>query len=137
MIDTGSETRIAGRWTLGRLELRITREFKQWIQERLADPLNKEIFEFLPRDEQLARVKEQERITKDLKCFSLNSGLAREYLQTEEGAAKFLQLLLQRHHPDITEEEAFDVFMAYPQEVAAALDRAQGQSLGNPPKPAA
>jgi len=141
LLNTGSETKICAlgkEYIVGRLELRVSREFKDWIvKTQLPEPMDKEIFDILPREDQIAYVKEQERTSRDLRCFSLGSELAQKYQQTEEGAAKFAQLMLQKHQPDITEEEAFSVLIEAADQFTAAMQAAQGDKLGNRQPPAA
>lgn len=134
VLQLGKETTIQAlgkTWTIGRLELRVVREFRDWLKDRLVDPLaiGEQYFRLLPPEEQLARVKEAEAIGRDLKGFSLQCDLARKALATEEGAAKLVQLLLQAHHPDVTMDEAFLVC----QEAGPQLERAMASASGSLP----
>jgi hypothetical protein len=100
-------------WTLGRMTLEMVLAFRDWIKERLSNPLEGPIakyFDQLPIDEQIARVKKAEQIANDLACFSMASSLAEEYLRKEEGQAKWAQLWLSEHHPNIDAATAFAVF---------------------------
>jgi len=122
------------KWTIGRLTLRIVKEFKHYLEELVGDPyaqIDDKHFDLLPKEEQLALLKEAKQAKDDLACFSLNCPLAKKYLAREEGVARFGQLMLQQSHPDITPEDAFDVWMAVGQEeMQKALQKAQG-SLPN------
>jgi hypothetical protein len=134
MLNTGSETTVQAlgqSWTISKLHLlKVTREFCLWVRDRLPDPIGdigEKYFNLLPPEEQTARVKAAESIKRQLKCFTLGCDLAREYMTTEEGAAKFLQLLLLHHHPDMTVEKAFEIAMdAGEGVIQQALSRAQG-----------
>lgn len=144
MLNTGLETTIHAlgqSWTISRLELRITRDFRDWIKTQITDPLaiGEKFFAMLPAEEQIARVKEAEAIKRDLQSFSLNCDLAKQFMATEEGAAKFLQLLLKQHHPEVTEEQAFSIAMEAGPQLEKAIAAAQGKMphSGNGASPAA
>lgn len=117
-------------WKLGRLELSIVNDFRDWIAERLPDPLaiGEKFFAMLPPDEQLARVRQAEQQKLDLACFTLKSPLAVEYMSREAGIAKLGQLLLRKHQPNVTEAEAFDVFFALQDQMGELLAKAEGKS---------
>ena len=100
-------------WTLGRITLEMVFAFRDWIKERLPNPLEGPVAKFfdkLPVEEQIERVKKAEQIGNELACFSMTSALAEEYLRKEEGQAKWAQLWLSEHHPDIDPSTAFSVF---------------------------
>jgi hypothetical protein len=134
MLNTGTDTTIHAlgeEFIVSKLHLlKVTREYCEWIKDRLPNPvedIGEQYFKLLPPEEQLARIKEAEKIKRQLKCFTLTCDLAKEYLSTEEGAAKFLQLLLVHHHPDMTVEKAFQIAMdAGEAEIQRAFSRAQG-----------
>lgn len=134
------EVRAGGKtWTLGRLTVDVVLGFRDWIKEQLGDPFTnlERVFDRLPREEQIARVKEIEAIDKQLKNFSLQSPLANEWRSTELGAAKLFQLLLKEHHPQATMDDGLLVCLALGEKGQAeeALAKAQGalpESGGNP-----
>lgn len=111
-------------WTLGRITLALVRGFRDWIKEQLPDPVGPvgKIFDKLPEEEQIRRVKEAERIGNELKCFSMQSQLAQDYLRKEEGQAKWAQLWLSEHHPEIDEVTAFSVFIEAGPQIAKAFE---------------
>lgn len=142
MLNLGKETRIKAMgktWTIGRLELAVIRDFKAWIMEHLPPTaMPRELFESLPREEQVERYREQEWLAKQLACFSIQGDLAKRYLATEEGLAAFGRLLLRAHHPDVTDEEAFQVFQEAGPELARVMQDAAGEiPEGNGRVPAA
>jgi len=111
-------------WTLSRISLVMVRTFRDWIKNQLSDPLGPvaKIFDLLPVEEQIARVKDAERIGNELRCFSMQSKLAQEYLHKEEGQAMWAKLWLQEHHPDIDEVTAFAIFIDAGPEIAKAFE---------------
>jgi len=144
MLQLGQDTKVTAlgkEWTISRLELRIVRAFKDYIAGIVGDPyaqINDRLFDLLPREEQLAMLRQAKQDKEDLACFSLNCSLAKRFLQMEEGIAVFGQLMLQKHHPDITQEDAFDVWLSIGQEqMQKALASAAGEPVGNAAAPAA
>jgi hypothetical protein len=120
------------KWTFGRLSLAVIRAFRDWIEQQLPDPMamGEKFFNLLPPDEQLARVKAAESTKQQLKCFTLKSDLAKEYMGTEQGAAKLVQLLLQKHHPDVSEDDAFLILQDIGPQLAEILSGARGEAPG-------
>jgi hypothetical protein len=138
VLQLGQDTTITAlgkEWTISRLELRIVRAFKEYVASIVGDPysqIDDRLFDLLPREEQLVMLRQAKQDKEDLACFSLNSALAKRFLQMEEGIAVFGQLMLKKHHPDVTLDEAFDVWMAVGQkQMQEALNRAAGESGGN------
>lgn len=137
MLRLGKESTVnaLGRtWTIGRPELKVIREFRDWIEQQLPDPMaiGEKFFNMLPADEQIARVKEVEDAKLQLKCFTLQCSLARKYMAMEEGAAKLCQLLLQKNHPDVTAEEAFMVLQEIEPQLDQLLADGRGEYQGGP-----
>ena len=138
MLKLGKETRVNSQgqtWTIGRPELKVIREFRDWIADNLPDPMSigEKFFNMLPQGEQLARVKEAEDARMQLRCFTLQSPLAKKYMAMEEGAAKLFQLLLQKHHPDVTTEQAFAVLQDLEPELGKILADGRGELPGGGP----
>lgn len=136
MLNNGRASEITAlgkKWTVGRFELRILREFRKWVLERLDDPtsIDKELFKLLPVEEQLSRVKQAESDKRDLKNFSSNCPLFKRFVATEEGAAEFARLMFSAHHPDMTAELALQIFIEAQDQFAAAVLAAQGSLPGN------
>lgn len=133
MLQLGKETEVQAlgkTWRLGRLEIRVIRELRDWIKEQVGDPFAhlEKYLDKLPADEQQRRVKEAAEVLDQLECFTLDSPLAKKWLKTELGAAKLAHLLLTVHQPAITEEEAFAVMQAIGAEkMSEALDDAGGK----------
>ncbi len=79
----------------------------------------------------LKRVKEAEGTVKDLQNFSLGTATAKAYLSTETGMSKLIHLMLLKAHPDATEDDAFQIIMAWGAEAAAkAIADAAGKVPG-------
>jgi hypothetical protein len=138
MLQLGQDTKVQalGReYTVSRLELRIVRAFKDYVAGIIGDPfaqVNDRYFDLLCREEQLAVLKQAKQDRDDLACFSLHCPLAKRFLEREEGIAVLGRLMLRKHHPDITEDEAFNVWLALGQEqLNAAMASAAGEPVGN------
>lgn len=114
MLQLGKETTVHARgkkYTLGRVTLAVIFGFGEWIKEQLGDPfaLAERFVGRLPADEWTRLFKEAEATARELEAFTLATEVARRFMKTERGAAKLGQLMLQEHHPDVSEDEAFDV----------------------------
>jgi hypothetical protein len=138
VLKLGKETTVNAlgkTWTIDRPELKVIRGFRDWIEEQLPDPMaiGEKYFAMLPPEEQLRRVKEAEDAKHQLKCFTLQSPLAKQYMAMEEGAAKLTQLLLQKHHPDVTVEEAFMVLQEIEPQLGKILADGRGEVPGAGP----
>jgi len=138
MLQLGQDTKVNAlgkEYTISRLELRIVRAFKEYVAGIVGDPyaqINDRLFDLLPKEEQLAMLRQAKQDKDDLACFSLNCPLAKRFLQMEEGIAVFGQLMLKKHHPDVTQEEAFDVWLSVGQkELNKAIATAAGEPVGN------
>ena len=138
MLKLGKETVVTAlgqKWTIGRPELRVIRDFRDWIEKQLPDPMSmgEKFFNLLPPDEQLARVKAAEDAKQQLKCFTLQGSLAKTYLAMEEGAAVFMQLLLRKHHPDVTLEQAFEILQEIEPQLNQIVADGRGEAPGGEP----
>jgi hypothetical protein len=127
-------------WTLSRISIDMIFAFRDFIKSRLPNPLEgpiAKVFDRLPVEEQIARVKKAESIGEQLACFSMQSDLAQEYLRKEEGQAQWAKLWLQEFHPDVDLPTAFAVFVEASDQLARAFEVAQGQiktpGQGGPP----
>lgn len=135
MLDLGKESVVEAlgeSWKMGRLELRVIRGFRNWIRERIGDPYAavERFLKVLPQDMLLARLKQADAIAEELDRFSMSSPLAAKWMQTEEGAVKLAQLLFLSNHPDLTEEQAFQILQENPEGVATAIKAATGRMPG-------
>lgn len=135
MLSLGQESTVEalGRtWRLSRLELRVIREFRDWIKQREGDPFARcdgKWFDKLPAEEQVRRVKEAESVAEQLRCFTLQCELAKKWTATEEGIGKLGQLMLREYQPGVTEEQAFAIF----QEVGGQMQKAMAEAAGEMP----
>jgi len=100
-------------WKVSRLELRLVRELRDWIEVKVKRKLERigRFFDRLTSEDQLAHLRWESSIADQMDSFSIGCPLAREYLATEEGMAYFGRLMLTEHHPDISEDQAFAVWM--------------------------
>jgi len=123
-------------WTISRLTWGIIQKFKKYVSDLVGDPFAKidnKYFDLFAKEEQLALLKEARETEEDLKCFSLQCPLAKKYMAREEGIAVFGQLMLLESHPDVTLDQAFDVWMAVganPDTLAVAQGSYQGNAEG-------
>lgn len=127
-------------WELSRLELRHIRAFRDWIKSRVGDPYAT-VDRFLGKigDEQLIdMLREAEKVAFQLRNFSMACPLALEHLQTEEGLAFVVGLLLRDRHATHTEADAWQVAQAIERRLAEVLEKAQGAlpNGGSPAEPA-
>lgn len=133
MLQLGVETTklINGKsYTFGRVTHDLIAQFHAWVVEREGDP-----FELCLRfkDQMTPEVWADEfkraRETRDqLKAFTLESPVAQKWLRTPEGAAHLFWLLLKDRQPDITESEAFQVFLSLGfAEAKALLEKGAGR----------
>lgn len=145
MFNPGAEQQIDlddGRaFTIGRLEVRHLRAFKEWVAQQEGDPFEvvEKFLGRVPEAESLRQLKEAEQVRDCLKHFSLACPLAQRYLATEEGGARFLRPLLRpAGGKEATEDDALAVYLHMARRgLAEALERAQGEGpAGNAPAPA-
>ena len=116
-------------WTLGRLELRIVRAWKEYVAGQVGDP-----FEVVERfvgkvaDSHLVvMLKEAEAVRDQLRCFSMGCMLSQKYLGTEEGLTHFVGLLLRKAHPKVTEEDTYSVALEVNRQLEEVLKKAAGE----------
>ncbi len=134
MLELGKPT-VVGKWTVARLELRIIMAWREWLVEQVGDPFedcSKPWFDKLPKEEQLARVKAAEKIVEQLKPhrFSIDCPVSQDAMKSVSGAGYFGRLMLQDHHPDITEEDAFQ---AWVKDIGPHLDKVMKRAQGKVP----
>lgn len=132
------------RWRLGRLELSRLFAWRDWIARQIGDPydhaeaLIKRFGDVLPREEQIALVKEARATALELQGFSMGSPLAQRFLRSEEGLARLVHGLLLAAQPQATLDDAYAVVQALGTELDATLAKASGEAPGpNAAAPAA
>lgn len=131
-------------WIIGRLTSDVIFGFRDWIREQIGDPfaLLEKLLPHLDKSEAMERIKLVESVDRQLKNFSMQSPLAKEFMGTETGAAKLFHLLLKERQPEASMNDAMDVLIELGRQgkVQETLAKAQGSSpgaAGNPPAPAA
>lgn len=135
MLDLGKISTIkalGGEWKVGPFTIDTLEAFRDWIAEQEGDPfaeLENKWFDLLPKEEQVKRIAEAENIKRQLKRFTLQCSIAKEWMANERGAVHFLTLLLKPNHPNITREQVFRIA----QEAGPALKRAVETAIGRPP----
>lgn len=126
-------------WTLSRMELKVIRAWREYVQKREGDP-------FTIVDRYLGRVKDEllmpllkdgEEVKHQLACFSLGCPLSQRHIATEEGLSYLVGLLLKKAHPQATEEDAYAVADAVNRRLAEVLETAGGEVPPNAAAPAA
>ena len=137
MLSLGKESTVvvAGKpWTLGRLEIGVIENFRDWIKAQEGDPFEglDVLVKLLPPPDGIALVKEARDIRDQLKCFTLQSPLAKKWLATERGNATLILFLLYRHHAKATIEDAFALVVAMGEELQQTLADAAGELPGGP-----
>jgi len=96
-------------YTLSRLTLEIRKQFAEWVQSHIPDPLETvaKHLEKFPKDVQNLLATEAWKASQ--RRLDIDGPEVQAALETEEGNTKLTQLLLQKHHPEITEAEAYDL----------------------------
>jgi hypothetical protein len=129
----GKETTVTiggKQYTLARLTRSVIREFAEWVYGHTPDPLAmaaKYINEF-PEDLQKLLIQQAWNDTKGR--MDIEGPEVREAMNTIEGSTKLLQLLLHKHHPELTEDQVFDLAMEHFGE--RVKERAQELSKAQP-----
>jgi hypothetical protein len=136
MLELGKEQTIAvgaKTWRLGKLSVAAIRGFRAWIKERLGDPFAKveRVLPLLSKEDGLVRIKEAEAIAEQLESFSMQTPLAKRFMQSEEGIAVLFHQLMLPAHPDATVDDAMALLAELGEEKKAeVLAKAEG-SLPN------
>lgn len=144
MLNLGTESQITANgktYTVAKLQASaVLFAWRDWIADvedcpppsftRKIDP---QFFALMTTEEQKEWFTRSQFLRKQLKGFSLQCALAKEYLSNESALAKLAQLLLRKHHPDITEQEALEVAECDPAKFSEALHAAQGEAPAGPP----
>jgi hypothetical protein len=118
------------KWKLSRLEIRIIRQFRDWIASCEGDP-----FELVDRyigklpDTDIREMMNEAKATWDqLKNFSIGSPLSIKYMQTEEGVFQLVRLLLLENHPGVSDADVFAVTKEVSSRMGEVLETAQGSA---------
>lgn len=105
-------------YTLSRFGLPLLQELTDYAISQMENPfdeLSKIIDKLNPELQQKAY--EDARLEKQRqKSLNYKSPEVQAFFNSEKGAVKALQLLLRKHHPTISETEAFDLFFLAEQE---------------------
>lgn len=127
-------------YRFARLERSIVEEFRDWIATQEGDPFTnvKELIGVLDPAAARTWVAEAKEVKDQLRSFSLGCPLAQRYLKTEIGQGELCYLLLRKHQPEITRDEAFAVWTAIgAEEYGSVLAKTQGSPPKNAEPPAA
>lgn len=110
-------------YTLSRFGLPLLQELTDYAISQLENPfdeLSKIIEKMNPALQEKAYA--EARLEKQRqKTLNYKSPEVQAFFNSEKGAVKALQLLLRKHHPTITETEAFDLFFQAEQEHGAGF----------------
>lgn len=137
MIDFGSTQTIEtprGSYTLDKLRLRQIREWRDHVAERLGDPFAEaeRFVERLPREEAMKLLKEAEAVRDQLQAFSMFCPLSVRFLMTEEGLLWVARALLEKHHPQASEDDVEAVGEVLAGRLVEVLTRAMGSVPNGP-----
>ena len=122
-------------WRLSRWTRAIWREWLEWAKKQIPDPVEEcaKILDKFPKDLQEKMVTWA--LEKKSRVLSLGSPEVNALFDDPEGTCHLLYLLLKKHQPDATEDDAMDVFNALGQEVLNKhFDLAAGVGKDNPGK---
>jgi hypothetical protein len=121
-------------YTLGRWDRRVWAEFLEWAKGRLPDPRKAaaEFLAMLPADDLESRsAVVKAALAESTEHLSITSPKVQALLQSIEGGTYLVYLLLKRHHPEVTEDLAYDVFTAVgPERMQEAMTRCAGVAPG-------
>lgn len=139
------------KYCFGRIGLPLLLKFAEWVAEKVGDPFAEasRLLEAVERQpegkfkdalaaEYFAERNQAKAVAEQLKFFDIACPLAHRALGCQDGQSKLCHLLLQAAHPDIMEEEAFEVFQLIGQdELARVTQRGMGKAEKNGVRPAA
>lgn len=117
---------------LGKLRLKVLRAWRDWVAEQVGDPFAdaERLMGRAPDATVNAAIRRGEDLRDQLRFFSLGCPLAQQAVNTEEGAARLVHLLMLEKDPRASEEDAFEVVIHLSARVAEVLKKAQGDASG-------
>ena len=152
-------------WTFSRFNIEIADQYAEWATKKLPDPIQLGMAAVKPLAEREWKLRHSDGVPEETRMqelFVLHKqqelftteamDAARSYLSFNDpafqslanspvGGAKLCYLLARKHHPELTEEEAFLLWQNIPQEEQTRiLETTRGTSppaSGNAPAPAA
>ena len=144
MLNLGAESTIDidGRtFRISRVTVEVISGYRDWIRAQIGDPFDKieKVKHYVAADELTKRIGQAEAILEQLESFSLSCPLCQRFMGTEIGLAKFWHMLLLKHQPKATLDDALDIVFAKGKEameVAKALELATGKLVPNADLPA-
>lgn len=116
-------------WRFSRWELHVLDSWIEWARTQLPDPIErctKVIERMMVEEEKITdaavlmrrnKIKDElvHAAMKQANCYlAFNSPEVQSLIQSPRGAAELLRLLLVKHHPDITRDQAFALVQAMP-----------------------
>lgn len=122
-------------WRLQRWSRAVWGEFLAWARTQLPDPLEvaRRAMELWGKEHHQAIG--QDALDRANSAISIGSKAVNELLESPEGACYLLFLLVKKHHPDVTQDQAMDILMEVGLEaMKKKFDGASGQAptQGNP-----
>ncbi len=114
-------------YRLGRLRRKEWREFHEWAKELLPNVLEVLATQIEKYPANLQPLMASEAVQ------MVNEPIERRtssLIDTPSGWAKLVYLMLQEHHPGVTDEEAWDVSIAIKQEMWDVISKAEGKVEG-------
>lgn len=130
----GKETQITvGQKTykLARLTRGIMHEFAEWAKSQIPNPLNV-VAEKLPLFDKYPHLQDMmvKQAVKDSKTYGdVNSHEVQAIAGSMDGQIKMVTLLLKANHPEVTEDEAFEIAMQFSREEKDRKINAQAKKL--------
>lgn len=110
-------------YTLSKADASVREEFLEWARPRIADPIDAILGKLEKMKPKAASLFTREALQQARARYDFASPEIQQVAQTEAGIVKMISLLLRKHHPDITDEEALDVGQAIGDEEKARMDR--------------
>lgn len=99
-------------YTLSRMTRKILNEWLEWAEPQLVNPLDvvKGHLDGFTKEQQDLIIKEALKAARQRR--DVTSPEVQGFMSTPAGMTHLVQLLLKDHHPDVTEDEAFEVAQA-------------------------
>ena len=124
-----TETVLGQTWTFGRWERRVWADLVAFARKTLPNPIEEAAKHLDKMPQVVGEFLVRGALEKAASYLGFNSPEMQSLLNSIEGGSHLAYLLLKPHHPDITEDDAYHVFMALSQKPARAATPADP----NPP----
>lgn len=121
-------------YKLSRLSRSIMREFVEWAKTLLPDPLEAALdaVKQLSGHLELQQLLVKEALNERKSYLDFRSPEIQELLDTFDGQVKMVQLLLKKNHPNLNEDDCFDIALAFAEENEESFREGGNSALSGP-----